>query len=217
MRQAPKLGFFGPLKTLESATWAVEPTGTYGLRAWIDHALMPGVTPSMMRWWFENVDCWTTFNGTDFNGPEVRAYRYWHPFDHIKVTLIRRRYASDGRTGPGSLIAIEEDIGGRYPVRAKARVSRFDDGAFNFDLLAAGLIPVGSVIHAWEPSDSGLKFITEATIDAPIPLIGPLLTKLVRKFVFTNELIEAWILHNIEESGETERFVPQLYENSMLD
>ena len=82
---------------------------------------------------------------------------------------------------------------------------------------AVGLVPVGSVIHAWEPSDSGLKFITEATIDAPIPLIGPLLTKLVRKFVFTNELIEAWILHNIEESGETERFVPQLYENSMLD
>jgi len=206
-----KPGFFGPLKTRDSATWGVEPRGRFGRRAWIDHAPMPGVTSSMMRWWFENVDCWTTFNGADFNGPEVRAYRYWHPFDHIKVTWKKRKLTPDGRTGPGSVIAIEEDIGGQYPVRAEARVSRFDDSAFNFDLMAAGIAPVGEVIHLWSPGDDGLKFRTEAIIDSPVPVIGRLLTKLARRIAFPDELLDAWILHNIEESGETERFVPQLY------
>jgi hypothetical protein len=217
MTQSLKLGFFGPMKTLDSASWALEAIGAGGLRAWIDHAPMPGVTPAIMRWWFEHVDSFTTFNGTDFTGPEVRAYRYWHPFDHIKVSWAKKVLGSDGRIGEGSVIAIDEDIGGRYPVRAKARVSRFDDGAFNFDLLAGGVAPVGQVLHVWDPSEGGLRFRTEVIIDSPVPIIGPILTWLARRFAFTDDLLNAWILHNIEESGETERFVPQLYEHANLD
>ena len=138
MTEPAKLGFFGPLKTLESATWGIEELPKGSVRAWIDHATMSGVTPEVMRWWFENIDSRTTYNGTDFNGPEVPVYRYWHPFDHIRVRWEKKIPGPDGHIGPGSVIHIQETIGDRYPVDARARVTRFDDEAFNFELLVGG-------------------------------------------------------------------------------
>ena len=215
MTEPAKLGFFGPLKTLESATWGIEELPKGSVRAWIDHATMPGVTPEIMRWWFENIDSRTTYNGTDFNGPEVPVYRYWHPFDHIRVRWEKKIPGPDGRIGPGSIIHIQETIGDRYPVDARARVTRFDDEAFNFELLVGGVAPAGEVLHLWEPADVGLRFRTQVTIGPRIPIIGRLLTRIARRLLFSDAMLRDWIRHNIEESGETEKFVPALYTHAM--
>ena len=211
MPEPTKLGFFGPMKTTDSATWDIEELPGGGVRAWIEHEPMSGVTPEIIRWWFENIDSTTTYNGTDFNGPEVPVYRYWHPFDHIQVRWMKKKPGPDGHIGPGSVIGIRETIGGRYPVDAQARVSRFDDGAFNFELMLGGIAAVGEVLHIWEATDAGLKFRTQVTLSARVKIIGGLLTRLARRTAFTDAMVRAWILHNIEESGETEKFVPALY------
>ena len=56
-----------------------------GIKATINHDVMKNVKVKHLRWWFENIDSTTTFNGQDFNGLEVAVYRLWHPHDHIKV------------------------------------------------------------------------------------------------------------------------------------
>ena len=183
------------------------------MRAWIEHDTMKGVTPEILRWWFENIDTWTRYNGSDFTGPSVPVYRYWHPFDHIAVRWRRRVYVR-GRLGPGSVIEINEDIGGKHAVRAKARVTKFDDEAFNFDLLLGGLIRVGSLDHLYAEVEGGSSsFYTEARIGVEVPIIGRLLNWVIRR-QFTEELLRDWIVHNIEESGETEKFVPALFEEA---
>ena len=209
----PKAGFFGPMKSADSARHGAERLPGGRLRAWIEHDAMKGVTPEMLRWWFENIDGWTRYNGRDFTGPSVPVYRYWHPFDHIAVRWRRRVYVR-GRLGPGSVIEIHEDIGGKHPVRARARVTRFDDEAFNFDLLLGGLIRVGSLDHLYAEVEGGSSFYTEARIGVNVPVIGPLLNWVIRR-QFTEELLRDWIVHNIEESGETEKFVPALFEQAM--
>jgi hypothetical protein len=45
-------------------------------------------------------------------------------------------------------------------------------------------------------------------------LIGKLLTWLACRFFATEPKIRAWMQHNIEECGESEKFIPQLYEHS---
>ena len=165
----------------------------------------------MIRWWFENIDSSTTYNGIDFNGAEVPVYRYWHPFDHIQVRWLKKVPDPDGRIGPGSIIGIKEIIGGRYPVDAKARVTRFSEDAFNFELLAGGIAPVGLVVHVWDSSDEGLDFRTEVILTPRVAVIGALLTRIARRFLFSDGMLRAWVAHNIEESGETEKFVPVLY------
>lgn len=187
MRSGPKAGFFGPMKGLDSVRHRVEHLSGGRLRASIEHDTMKGVSPEMLRWWFENIDTWTRYNGSDFTGPLVPVYRYWHPFDHITVRWRRRVYVR-GRLGPGSVIEIHEDLGGKHPVRARAKVSKFDDGAFN----------------------------TEARVGVQVPIIGRLLNWIIRR-QFTEELLRDWIVHNIEESGETEKFVPVLFEEAQRE
>ena len=205
-----KNGFFGPMKGLDSAKHGLEELPGGCLRAWIEHDVMPGVTPEMLRWWFEHINTWTTFNGKDFNGLEVPVYRFWHPFDHIAVSWAKQVTGPDGRLGLGSIIAIQENIGARHEVRARALVTKFDEEAFNFDLLLGG-IRVGSLDHDSARVDGGSSFFTDLKVGVRWPLIGRLMTRLIRKFGFNDPMIKDWILHNIEESGETEKFVPQLY------
>jgi len=59
------------MKTLESARHGIERLRNGQLLATIHHDTMKGVTPQMLRWWFETLDASTRFNGV---GPrdEVR-------------------------------------------------------------------------------------------------------------------------------------------------
>lgn len=208
--QGPKRGFFGPMKSVETARHSVDRLADGRIRFAIEHENMAGVTPQMMRWWFENIDAWTRYNGEGFTGPLVPVYRYWHPHDHISVRW-HRRVTVDGRLAPGSIISIEENLGGKHPVRAKARVSRFDDEAFNFDILLGGLVPVGRVLHRYAEVEGGASFYTEALMGVRLPIIGRLLNALIRRVAFSEEMMVDWITHNVEESGETEKFVPALF------
>ena len=158
-RDGPKTGFFGPMKSVDSARYTVERLPGGRLRATIEHDAMKRVSPAMLRWWFENIDTFTRYNGSDFTGPPVRVYRYWHPFDHITVRW-RRRVYDRGRLGPGSVIEIREDLGGKYPVRARARVTKFDDEAFNFDMLLGGFLRVGTLNHLYAEVEGGCSFYT---------------------------------------------------------
>ena len=53
------------------------------------------------------------------------------------------------------------------------------------------------------------------TIGPRIPIIGRLLTRIARRLLFSDPMLRDWIRHNIEESGETEKFVPALYTHAM--
>ena len=44
-------------------------------------------------------------------------------------------------------------------------------------------------------------------------MIGRVMNRLIRKFMFTEVMLKDWVLHNVEETGETEKFVPTLYNN----
>ena len=205
-----KMGFFGAMKRLEDAESGIKPLPRGGVSAWIRHETMRGVTPAMMRWWFENIDQMTTYNGKDFSGPPVLAYRFWHPWDHIRTRWTKKRLGADGRIGVGSVIAIEEDVGGVYEVRVSATVSQFDDKAFNFDMKLLGM-RVGRLYHLYESVEGGASFYTELRLESSVPILGRMLVKLARRFYFTDEILRAWLTHNVEEVGETEKFVPALY------
>ncbi len=221
MKQEPqsglKMGFFGPMKPLSSAEHSVEVLPDGRLCARIHHEPMKGVTAQMLRWWFENIDGFTRFNGRDFSGAPVPVYRLWHPYDHIQVSWARRKHDDSGRVTAGSIFRIEENLDGRLPVRAKVWISRFDDGACNFDLRLGGLISVGHLLHEYADTEDGCSFYTEMVLGSSMPLIGPLLNRFVRYRVGGEEFLRTWIAHNIEESGETEKFVPRLYEQANVD
>ena len=127
-----KIGFFGLMKSFESAQTSFEKMSGGGIKATIHHDVMKNVKVKHLRWWFENIDGTTTFNGQDFNGLEVAVYLLWHPHDHIKVFWKKKLLSPQGRVLPGSVISIKETFGG-YLIEEDALISRFDNEEYNFD------------------------------------------------------------------------------------
>ena len=74
-------------------------------------------------------------------------------------------------------------------------------------------LKVGHLLHFYREIDGGVLYETEMEIKCRAPLIGKLLTWLACRFFATEPKIRAWIRHNIEECGESEKFIPQLYEH----
>jgi len=214
MSSKTKTGFFGPMKTLDSASWGIEELPGGRARAWIEHQVLAGVTPQMLRWWFEHIHTRSTFNGSDFSGAEIPVYRLWHPYDHVAVRWRRRVVGSDGHLQPGSTVHIREILDGRIEVDSTALVTRFDLEAFNFDLLEGG-VRVGTLDHLYAAVPGGSSFFTALTVGVTWPWIGGVVTSLARRLRFGNDILETWIRHNVEESGETEKFVPKLFEHAM--
>ena len=207
-----KIGFFGLMKSFESAQTSFEKMSGGGIKATIHHDVMKNVKVKHLRWWFENIDNTTTFNGQDFNGLEVAVYRLWHPHDHIKVFWKKKLLSPQGRVLPGSVISIKETFGG-YLIEEDALISRFDNEEYNFDFKKLG-IKVGELIHSYKEVEEGVKYRTEMTIKCEVPVIGKLVTWIAIKTVMHEKKIRAWMQHNIEESGESEHFIPKLYNHA---
>ena len=104
---------------------------------------------------------------------------------------------------------IKETFGGNL-IDESVLITRFDDQEYNFQLGMFG-IKGGELIHAYEDSPEGVLFMTQLTISNDNPIFGKLITWLVTKFLVNEEILKAWMQHNIEESGESENYIPTLY------
>lgn len=97
----PERPHVGPMKSLASATTTQALLSTGQLELTIKHDTIKGVTPEMLRWWFE-----TLGKTMVFNGKEYPRYLLWHPRDHIHWELVAR--SASGGTGQGARFRIVE-------------------------------------------------------------------------------------------------------------
>ena len=52
-------------------------------------------------------------------------------------------------------------------------------------------------------------------IQCRAPIVGRLITQVACRFFASEAKLRAWMLHNVEEVGESEKFIPQLYNHAM--
>lgn len=215
MKNKQKIGFFGPMKPFNSADTTFEKLSGGGFKATIIHEVMKGVKIDHLIWWFENIDQITSFNGKGFDGHEIDSYKLWHPHDHIKVKWKKKIFNEEGKIIPGSQLSIHETFQG-FIVKESVLVTQFDREAFNFEMGILG-IKIAHLFHFYKETEKGVIYETEMLIKCEAPIIGKALTWFACKFFASEKRVKAWMLHNIEESGESEKFIPQLYENYIMN
>jgi hypothetical protein len=194
-----------PLKPLHSADTGIEPMPCGRTKYWIRHELVRGVTPAMLDWWFRNLEGEIGFGGRSYN-----RYRFWHPRDHYHASYAKR--LPDGTVGPGAAIRLIEVLGRneRYRVDTITHIERLDEGGFIHNPEVHGRTGLARMEYSFEAVPGGTLYGNCLIIGAPhgwMKLFKPL----VERFVFTPEQGRAWLLHNIEEVGMFEHFLPQLY------
>lgn len=171
----------------------------------IRHEVLHGVTPAMLVWWFQHLE------GTiDLQGRSWPRYHIWHPVDHIAVRYARR--LPDGSVGPGAQIHIQEAFGGNpdHLVDIVTTIERLDDGGFVHAPRVGG-VRVASLEYAFTPVTGGTFYENSITFGPESPLARALVNRFVRPRMFPDDKARAWLRHNVEEVGNFEFFLPELY------
>lgn len=210
----------GPFKPLSSAQTRVTRLSTGQLELTIKHDLLRGVTREMLSWWFRRID------GTmAYHGRRVPRYRVWHPHDHIFYRDLTRD--AEGLGGAGTRRQIVEAFAAdrRYLVNIVDRVAHLgEDGillvteraGLSLGPLRTPLLPlpgeVSTLQHWFIGAPAGTRYESRMLVGFD-SLPGRLvLNRHVLPYIaMSEEMGRAWLRHNIEEVGNFERFLPELY------
>jgi hypothetical protein len=210
------------LKPLSSAQTKLTRLPNGQLELTIKHDLIHGVTRQMLAWWFCRID------GTmEYMGQVVPRYRVWHPRDHIFYRDVTR--AADGTGGAGTLRRIIEafDRRRRYMVDIIDRVVKLDEtgillsteqAALTFGRFHTPLLPLGAEVstlqHDFIAAPTGTHYESRMLVGRDTLFGRMLLNRRVLPWlVMPDDMGRAWLQHNVEEVGNFERFLPQLYDH----
>lgn len=192
------------LRPPESAESAVERSDG-GVLITIRHAELRGVSPEMLAWWYRHVP------GTmSYAGKTYPRYLVWHPLDHISYDVDRP--APDGGVGPNAYLHIQEALGRDPSAVLDLRVRVVDMGADRAVIAKEVLgTSVVRLENAFEPSRNGTRYTTRMRIGDDTFLGRLALNRIGRTKAFPPHKIERWIRHHIEEIGNLENFLPDLF------
>ncbi|HKH51126.1 MAG TPA: hypothetical protein VKA77_04910 [Mycobacterium sp.] len=191
-----------PLRSVDTATVRYTALPHDRRRATIDHRPLAGITPAMLLDWF------THLGGTmSYGGVVIDRYLAWHPIDHIRWELARA--APGGGAVEGARFRIVEAFGGRpeFKVDVVDRVEKLDETGIRLVQRVAGVV-VFQLEHTWSAGSDGVHYVSVLDVGARSPLFTPVNRLLCRRF--PDEMLRAWVKHNIEEVGQLEYLLPQL-------
>jgi hypothetical protein len=193
------------LKPLESAETSLRYDEYARMVMTIRHAVLNGLSPEMLAWWFRNIG-----GDMELDGQRVNKYLVWHPIDHIKWELVRP--ARDGNIGPGAVFRIVEAFNADrdFYVDIRDEVIRLDPTGFTLVQRRLG-IEVARLNHDFAAVQGGARYVSTLTIGSGTSVGRSVLNPLLHRFVFTERMGRAWLRHNVEEVGALEHIVPRIY------
>lgn len=192
------------LKPLESADTSLRYDEHARMVMTIRHAVLTGLSPAMLVWWFRNIG-----GDMDIDGRQVSKYLAWHPIDHIKWELVRP--AQDGNIGPGAVFRIVEAFNADPDLYIDIRdeVIRLDPTGFTLVQRRLG-VEVARLNHDFAVVPGGASYFSTLTIGMATA-VGRIINPLLHRFVFTERMGRAWLRHNVEEVGALEHILPRIY------
>jgi hypothetical protein len=210
--ELPNLPNFGwQMKTLDTAQTRFEIDENNVFHLHIEHEIIQNVTPKMLLWWFQNI-------GGDmvFQGEKYPKYLVWHPKDHIHWALAKT--ALDGSVGVGSQFRIVEAFGRNlhFLVDSIEVVEKLDSTGIKLVKRILG-VEVFSLQHDFIPVPNGTQYNSYMKVGVSKSLFGWVFNSIIRPFIFAKPMGEAWLKHNIEEVGNFEFFLPELYHNTAFE
>jgi hypothetical protein len=215
----PPLPFNWQMKPVTSAAKAeIKVLRNKQFELTITHDIIKGVTPHMLHWWFCHVD-----DTLEYAGQNYHRYRVWHPLDHIYYKDLS--HAPDGAGSAGTRRHIVEAFGAntRYLINIIDHVAHLDDKGILLLTEQAGislgfgsmLTPVplkfSSLEHQFFSEPNGTRYESRLLIGVDTELGRHLINPIVRPLFIGYEMAKAWLKHNIEEVGNYEFFLPELY------
>ncbi|MGV0718384.1 hypothetical protein ABQE93_23550 [Mycolicibacterium sp. XJ662] len=191
-----------PLRSVDTATVRYASFPHHRRRVTVVHRPLRGVTPTDLLDWF------TQLGGTmRYGGEVIDRYLAWHPVDHIGWELAKP--APGGGAAEGARFRIVEAFGARpeFRVDVVERVEKLDETGIRLVQRLGGAV-IFALEHTWSAGAEGAHYVSVMDVGARGALMAPV-NRLVRRKL-PDEMLTAWVKHNIEEVGQLEYLLPTL-------
>ena len=191
-----------PLRPLESAAVTTTSDDSRTVVT-IAHAPLQQVTPDMLAWWYGHIP------GTmQYAGQICPRYLVWHPLDHIAYELT----TPGDVIGAGSQLHITEALGRDLDklIDLQVTVETIDSDAaiMSKRVLGSSIIRLE---NEFTPSNAGCRYLTRLTVGDTTALGRLALNSVAHNHAFPAPKLAAWIRHHVEEIGNLENFLPDLF------
>jgi len=138
-------------------------------------------------------------------------YLVWHPLDHISYEVVKP--AANGRIAPGARLHITEALG-REPrnlIDIVPTVEQLDTSAAVVGRRVFGT-PVVLLENVFKAIPLGTSYVSRLTVGGSTPVGRLFLNRIARARALPDWKVRPWwIRHHIEEIGNLENFLPDLF------
>ena len=188
-----------PLRPTASAAVSMSPR-TVTIR----HALLEGVTPEMLAWWYGHVP------GTmEYAGGVYRRYLVWHPRDHISYEVLG---TADNTVRSGTRLHIVEapqrDVGRLIDIRVTVGEISEAGAVIESRALGSNVVRLENV---FEIASRGVRYVSRMKLGDETLAGRLLLNRVATQRAFPPGKLRAWVRHHVEEIGNLPNFLPDLF------
>ncbi|MCG6147553.1 hypothetical protein EHQ96_08200 [Leptospira levettii] len=201
----PHRGISWNPKKMESAESGREILPDGRVKYWIRHDILKDVFPKMLVWWFQHLE-----GKMEYQGKVLERYHVWHPEDHVHVSYEKTN--ESGNIGPGAVLRIVEYLGRqkRYLVNVISPIEKLDETGFIHNPKLYGILPIARMEYQFQETKEG-TFYENCLIVGWKGISFRFLRPVFEFLFFDRKHGQYWIKHNIEEVGQFQNFLPELF------
>ena len=172
----------------------------------VDHPPVRDVTAEMLAWWYGIYADLTLV----IDGDVYPAFLVSHPQDHI--SLGSDKAAPDGPLRAGDFVLLQEAYqrNPKYALDERLEVVALDASRFALKATRRG-VTVADLEFRFEDGPEGAKFTNHLTVGVATGWLKPLVNRVMIPWLYYEDKNYAWVLHTVEEVGNFENFLPEIF------
>ncbi|MBE1292019.1 MAG: hypothetical protein GJ677_05955 [Rhodobacteraceae bacterium] len=172
----------------------------------VHHPPVRDVTAEMLTWWYGIYADLTL----EIDGDSYPAFLVSHPLDHI--SLSSEKAVPDGPLKAGDFLNIQEAYqrNPKYALDERLEVVALDERRFALKATRRG-VTVADLEFRFEDGPEGAKFTNHLTVGVERGWLKPLVNRVMIPWLYYEDKNYAWVLHTVEEIGNFENFLPEIF------
>lgn len=172
----------------------------------VKHPPVRDVTAEMLTWWYGIYADLTL----EIDGDSYPAFLVSHPLDHI--SLSSEKTVPDGPLQAGDFLNIQEAYqrNPKYALDERLEVVALDERRFALKATRRG-VTVADLEFRFEDGPDGAKFTNHLTVGVERGWLKPFVNRVMIPWLYYEDKNYAWVLHTVEEVGNFENFLPEIF------